>query len=149
MENNQYYIDRLEKKSVKPTSIRLLVFKAMVEAEHPVSLLDLETILETVDKSTIFRTLNTFLAHHLIHDIEDGSGSLKYEICSGENACSIDDMHTHFYCEVCHCTFCFKGIHIPVVNLPEGFDMHSINYMAKGICRDCTRQRRQANKQPI
>lgn len=74
MENNQYYIDRLEKKSVKPTSIRLLVFKAMVEAEHPVSLLDLETILETVDKSTIFRTLNTFLAHHLIHDIEDAAG---------------------------------------------------------------------------
>lgn len=138
MESNRHYIERLEKKGVKPTAVRILVFKAMAEAERPVSLLDLETMLETVDKSTIFRTLNAFLAHHVIHDIEDGSGSLKYEVCTNEEACSIDDMHTHFYCEVCHRTFCFRGIHIPVVSLPEGFEMQSINYMVKGICRECS-----------
>lgn len=140
METNQHYIDRLEKKGVKPTAVRILVFKAIAEAGSPVSLLDLETRLETVDKSTIFRSLNVFLAHHVVHDIEDGSGSLKYEACTGEETCSIDDMHTHFYCEVCHHTFCFRGIHIPVIHLPDGFEMHGINYMVKGICRECARK---------
>lgn len=135
---NQYHITRLEKKGVKPTAVRILVFKAMEEAQCPVSLLDLENLLETVDKSTIFRTLNVFLSHHLIHDIEDGSGSLKYEVCSNEETCSVDDMHIHFYCEKCHRTFCFRGIHVPVVHLPEGFDMHGINYMVKGVCRECS-----------
>ena len=137
-----HYITRMEKKGVKPTAVRILVFRAIEEAQHPVSLLDLENLLETVDKSTIFRTLNTFLAHRLIHDIEDGSGSLKYEVCSNEDTCSVDDMHTHFYCEICHRTFCFRGIHVPVVHLPEGFDMHSINYMIKGVCEECSRKMR-------
>ena len=76
METNQHYIDRLEKKGVKPTAVRILVFKAIAEAGSPVSLLDLETRLETVDKSTIFRSLNVFLAHHVVHDILDLCGSL-------------------------------------------------------------------------
>lgn len=101
------------------------------------SLIELETLLGTVDRSTIFRTLNHFLAHHMVHDIEDGSGSLKYEVCPDEDTCTVDDMHTHFYCEVCHRTFCFPSIHIPVVDLPEGFRLHSINYMVKGVCREC------------
>lgn len=137
-ENNRHYVEWLEKKGVKPTAVRILVLKAMMKTSSPVSLADLEGLLETVDKSTIFRTLHLFLLHHVVHDIEDGSGSLKYEVCPDEEACSVDDMHTHFYCEVCHRTFCFRSIRIPVVALPEGFDMHSINYIVKGVCRECS-----------
>ena len=54
MGTNQHYITRLEKKGVKPTAVRILVFRALEEAQLPVSLLDLENLLETVDKSTIF-----------------------------------------------------------------------------------------------
>ena len=122
---------------MKPTAVRILVVKAMEEAQRPVSLLYLANLLETVDKSTIFRTLNVFLSHHLIHDIEDGSGSLKYEVCSNEETCSVDDMHIHFYCEKCHRKLCFRGINVPVVHLPEGFDMNGINYMAKGVGMEC------------
>lgn len=137
MDSNQAYIERLEKKGIKPTSIRILILRAMMRVSYAVSLADLEDELDTVDKSTIFRTLTLFLSHHLIHGIEDGSGSLKYEVCSSECICSVDDMHTHFYCERCHRTFCFKRIQIPVIDLPDGFVMESINYMVKGICSDC------------
>ena len=47
-------------------------------------------------------------------------------------------MHTHFYCEVCHRTFCLKTIGVPVVDLPAGFVTHSINYIVKGICDKCS-----------
>lgn len=137
MDSNQVYIERLEKKNIKPTSMRILILRAMMDVPYAVSLADLEDKLDTVDKSTIFRTLTLFLSRHLIHGIEDGSGSLKYEVCSSECECSVDDMHTHFYCEKCHRTFCFKRIQIPVIDLPEGFVMESINYMVKGICSDC------------
>ena len=109
----------------------------MMSAPFAVSLSDLNEMLGTVDKSTIFRTLTLFLGQHVIHAIEDGSGSLKYEVCSNECSCTINDMHTHFYCERCHRTFCFKNIQIPVIDLPEGFTMQSINYMVKGICANC------------
>ena len=137
MEQNRLYIERLEKKGVKPTALRILILRAMMDAQYAMSLSELEELLDTVDKSTIFRTLTLFLSHHLIHGIEDGSGSLKYEVCGNECSCSVDDMHTHFYCEKCHRTFCFKGISIPVIELPEGFRMESINYMVKGTCAGC------------
>ena len=79
------------------------------------SLLDLENELDTVDKSTIYRTITLFLAHHLIHGIDDGTGSLKYAVCSNDCNCEVDDLHTHFYCENCHRTFCMKSIHVPIV----------------------------------
>ena len=135
--DEQYYIYRLEKKNVKPTALRLLILRTMMNSPFAVSLTDLSEMLVTVDKSTIFRTLTLFLGQHVIHAIEDGSGSLKYEVCSSECNCTVNDMHTHFYCERCHRTFCFKNIQIPVIPLPEGFTMQSINYMVKGICSNC------------
>ena len=127
----------MAQRGIKPTPNRTLVLRAMLAAARPVSLPELETMLETMDKSSIFRVLGLFARHHLVHAIEDGSGTSKYEACHGERECTLDDMHTHFYCESCRQTFCFPAIHIPPVTLPEGFVMTSINYMVKGICARC------------
>lgn len=127
----------LEQRGIKPTAIRLLVLKTLSHTNRAFSLLDLEERLVTVDRSSIFRTITLFLGHHLIHAIDDGSGSLKYALCGTECNCEIDDLHTHFYCEECHRTFCLKKTHVPQVALPEGFTMHSINYVIKGLCSDC------------
>jgi Fur family ferric uptake transcriptional regulator len=128
---------RLEEKGVRPTVNRILVLRALSEYSHPVSLGDLEGRIGTLDKSSIFRVLNLFAEHHIVHSIEDGSGSLKYEICKGEHECTLSDMHVHFYCEGCHQTFCFEDSPIPAVPLPEGFEVSAINYMVKGLCPRC------------
>ena len=130
-------IERLEKKGVRVTSIRILVLNALMNASGTMSLGDLESVLETVDKSSIFRTLELFVKKHVVHAIDDGSGSVKYEVCEGEDECTLADMHTHFYCEACHRTFCLKDISAPIVSLPQGFQANSINYIIKGICPEC------------
>ena len=135
--DSQRCIERLERKGVRATSIRILVLDALMKASGTMSLADLETDLETVDKSSIFRTLEIFEKHHLVHSIDDGTGSVKFEFCEGKDDCTIADMHTHFYCEKCHRTFCLKDISAPLVDLPEGFSARSVNYIIKGICPDC------------
>lgn len=132
------YLDKLAKREIKPTAIRLLILKNMMEAGRAVSLLDLENILDTVDKSTISRTITLFLSHHLIHSIDDGSGSWKYAVCDDSCNCVLKDLHSHFYCEKCHRTFCLEKIHIPVIDLPKGFTLNSVNYVVKGICAECS-----------
>lgn len=127
----------LEKKGVKPTPNRLLVLKGLLDAGRPVSLSELEIILDSVDRSSIFRVLSLFAAHHVVHEMEDGSGMMKYEVCSGVDGCSLDDMHVHFHCEVCGTTYCLKDMRIPDVELPDGFSMESVNFMIKGICPAC------------
>ena len=122
--DEKLYLKKLALREIKPTAIRLLILRTMMQHKEAFSLLDLENDLDTVDKSTIYRTITLFLTHHLIHAIDDGSGSLKYAVCS--NAC-----------EKCHRTFCLKSIHIPMVTLPQGFTVNSVNYVLKGLCADC------------
>ncbi len=134
-------LKKLASRDVKPTPNRLLVLEAIMSASSPVSLADLEAILETVDRSSIFRTLNLFMSRHLVHVIDDGSGPLKYEVCMGEEECSVVDMHVHFSCEKCHKTICLSSTPIPPVALPDGFVMSSANYIVKGICGDCMKKK--------
>jgi Fur family ferric uptake transcriptional regulator len=43
----------------------------------------------------------------------------------------------HFFCEKCHKTFCLHGTPLPAVNIPEGFQVNSANYMLIGVCEKC------------
>ncbi|MFA6872015.1 MAG: transcriptional repressor [Bacteroidaceae bacterium] len=138
MDKNAIYEQLLKENGIKPTAIRLLIFKEMHQFDHTFSLQDIETVLDTVDKSTVFRTIIVLEEHNLIHRIEDGSGSMKYCICHNDGNCKTDEMHCHFYCEKCHQTFCLDYIHIPKVEVAPGFIVRHVNYVMKGICPTCS-----------
>lgn len=57
------FINLLEEREIKPTAIRVLVLKAMLEFDRAFSLSDLEFQLDTVDKSSISRTIHIFHEH--------------------------------------------------------------------------------------
>lgn len=137
--------EKLLSHQVRPTANRELVLRLIAESDRAVSLSDIETALETVDKSTISRILNLFLEHHLLHAIEDGSGSVKYELCGGKYEHSVQDMHPHFYCEQCHRTFCMQSVTIPPVEVPRGYVVNSVNYVLKGLCSDCDKKHHPAH----
>lgn len=137
MYDEQFYLDKLKHRGIRPTATRLLILRNMMRGDEAVSLPDMERYLPTVDKSTISRTLSLFLLNRLVHVIDDGSGSLKYAVRSDDCDCSVEDEHAHFYCTSCHRTFCLKHIAVPVVDLPPGFTLSSINYVLKGLCPEC------------
>lgn len=138
-------ISLLEQRGIKPTAVRLLVLAALERADCALSLTELEARMGTVDKSSIFRSLTLFLAHHLVHVVEDGTGMQKYALCSPDCHCGeehhagLSDLHTHFRCERCHRTFCLRGLPVPSVPLPEGFTLTSANYVLVGICPECAK----------
>lgn len=132
-------IERILKEGgVNPTAVRMLVYKCLSEAEVPMSLSDIEVALESVDKSTISRTLSTFKEHHLIHCFNDGSGSFKFEVCRSGDHHSHDDRHVHFRCTECGVTTCLTSIAVPEVELPQGYIAREINYVISGVCSNCT-----------
>ncbi|MDN3706948.1 transcriptional repressor [Myroides ceti] len=130
--------NKLLKRDIKPTSVRLLILKSMTEFKTAFSLTDLETALETVNKSTIFRTLHLFLEKLLIHTIDDGSGSMKYSICSDDCMCTLGELHVHFTCNKCKNTYCLESISIPSIQLPEQFLLQNVNFVMKGLCSKCS-----------
>ena len=124
---------------IKPTANRIVVARTLAAAERPMSLTELEYKILSIDKSGVFRALTLFREHHLVHVIEDGGDGVRYELChSHDGHAEADDQHVHFYCERCHRTFCLTDMPIPTVILPAGYELHDINYMAKGLCPECS-----------
>ena len=109
MEENNI-TERMQEKGVKPTSNRILIMKTLIKESRPMSLSDIEETLPTMDKSSIFRVLSIFLKHHIVHSFEDGRGILNYELCTHRGICNNSEAHIHFYCKLCHKSFCMKDI---------------------------------------
>lgn len=136
--NTEILEKRLEDRGIRPTAIRILILKEMLAIPQAFSLMDLEERCDTIDKSTIFRTLTLFHNKMMIHSIDDGSGSMKYSLCAANCTCSGSASHVHFSCHICNKTYCLTNIAIPKLNLPAGFEYEDANFVLKGICKNCT-----------
>lgn len=127
----------LEEHGVKATPNRLLVARALANAGRPLSLMELEAQLETIDKSAIFRTLGAFKDAHLVHVLEDSGEGVRYELCHSHHDDHDDDVHVHFYCTKCHRTYCLEDTPVPPVQVPQGYEVESVSYLLKGVCPEC------------
>lgn len=160
---------------IRPTANRTMIVRVLLDAGRPLSMAEVEEALETVDKSIISRTFAALKEKHLLHTIEDGSDSVKYEICRGHGRSNSNghgnedngnggnkgtegnegnggnegtetetdnDAHVHFHCECCGRTWCFEELQVPQVQYPAGFELHFVNYMAKGVCPECVNRQK-------
>lgn len=136
MEEN-HLIRLLEDHGVKPTANRIVIARALAEAGRPMSMTELEDVVETIDKSNVFRALQAFREARLVHVLEDTGDGVRYELCHSRHDDRDDDVHVHFYCEKCHRTFCLEDTPVPPVSIPEGYEVSTVSYLLKGICREC------------
>ena len=129
-------VSLMQAHGVKPTSNRILILRALLGAGRPLSMTEIETELESVDKSIISRTLSAFREARLLHVLADGD-SIRYEVChcAAENEDS--DRHVHFHCTRCGRTFCLEELPVPAVTMPAGYRAEHVNFIVEGICPNC------------
>ena len=133
--------ETLHNAGVRVTAVRLMVWRQIRHGVDGVfSLADLEAALPTVDRSTLFRTLTLLSDSHMLHNVDDGSGSQKYCVCHHDDTRQCTG-HVHLTCRQCHRTFCLSGTAIPQVPLPTGFVAEETEYVVKGICSQCAKKR--------
>lgn len=127
----------LDNVGLRVTAVRLMIWREVRHGFNDAfSLADLEERLPTVDRSTLFRTLALLTEAHLLHEIDDGSGSQKYCVCHLDDTRHCEG-HVHLTCRVCHRTFCLSNVRIPPVALPDGFVTEETEYVVKGVCKNC------------
>ena len=98
----------LQSSGIKPTTMRLLVLKKLMEQSYA------------------------------IHTIDDGTGQLKYALCQEGCTCSPQDLHTHFHCTKCQKTYCLNDMALPAISLPNKFSLKHINLTLNGFCDKCS-----------
>ncbi|MDR5591877.1 MULTISPECIES: transcriptional repressor [unclassified Christiangramia] len=132
---------RLDDNGVRPTAMRILIYKYMAEKEVAVGLTDIENAFAKADRTTLYRTLKTFEEKGIVHQIDDGSNISKYALCEPGCNCELEqDLHLHFHCNNCDETVCLTEQKIPHINLPDGYIAEDANLVIKGICEKCSGQ---------
>ncbi len=131
----------LKSKNIRVTAMRLLVFQLLSEKEVAVALSDIEKAFEKSDRTTLYRTIKTFEENDIVHQIDDGTGIIKYALCEQDCNCEIEtDLHLHFRCNYCEQTICLTDHKIPQIKIPDGFVAENVNLVVKGICDKCNKK---------
>ena len=73
----------LRSHGIRPTANRIILLRALSAADSSLTLSELEHRIQSIDKSGLSRALSLFRQCHLVHDVEDGDGSVRYELCTG------------------------------------------------------------------
>jgi Fur family ferric uptake transcriptional regulator len=137
-------IEILKKRKLKVTPSRLEALRIIMESHEALSFPALEKMLPKLDRSTIFRTLSTFLKESIIHTVPDTEGKLKYAF-SFQGATNCQE-HIHFTCLACHNTCCLPGNEAPVIHLPEGYEYAYTNLLVHGVCNNCNQAKTVASQ---
>jgi len=131
---------RLKSHGLRITESRRSIVEIFCSHEHALSYSDiLDDLDEGFDRVTLYRTIKTFEENGLIHVIPDTEGDPKYALCSSN--CSSEqhnDSHMHFKCKVCNITWCIEDQEVPRVNLPDGFNLETVNLIVEGRCKKCS-----------
>ncbi|WP_417884946.1 Fur family transcriptional regulator [Zunongwangia sp.] len=128
----------LKNKEIRPTAVRLLVYKFMAEESLAMSLSDIESAFDKTERTTLFRSLKLFEEKGLVHKIEDGTGVAKFALQTDGKDSVSDKLHLHFHCSCCGETQCLTNQTIPNINLPKGFKATDANLVVKGLCDKCS-----------
>lgn len=128
----------LKKYNLRSTGTRNEVLKVLLLNDgKAIAHQHLEASLDDSDRVTLYRTLKKFEEKGLIHQVHDGSGTIKYAIC--HEACNhIEhfDNHAHFYCNQCKETICLDDVNADF-NAPNGYQLNETHILMKGLCSKC------------
>jgi Fe2+ or Zn2+ uptake regulation protein len=140
MKSNDELKGLLAEKSLRVTEPRLEILKVLKTCSKPVTIAEIHSKIKNrkIDLATVYRTINSFLEHKLITDIDFKDEFKRYEL--------IHDRHHHHHvvCRECKkiedLEFCFSH-EIEKLLSKKGYSevTHSIEFF--GVCGDCRKHK--------
>ena len=125
----------LAEQSYRVTKGRVQVFKILQEASRPLSTSNLIEQLPQINKTSIYRTIETFLALGIITSIPHG-WKQRYELSE-----PFKPHHHHLHCTHCGQLSTIRSIQleslIQSISSDQNFRAINHHFEINGICHDC------------
>ena len=125
---------KLSEHNIHPSFQRIKVLEYLMQNQcHPTAeqiFSDLQLVIPTLSKTTIYNTLNKFADAGLIKVLNIEDNEARFDI--------ITETHGHFKCEKCGTIYNFK-VDVDTVGAEElkGFITTDRNVYFKGVCPKC------------
>lgn len=128
----------LKEHNIRVSHQRLLILDYLLcNDTHPTAdeiFKDLKSKDPVLSQATVYNTLNLFVDHNLISELDFNQPSKRYEFYSFN--------HSHFLCENCGKIL---DLNIKEEDLQfkelEKFDVNNIEVIARGICPSCDKEK--------
>ena len=118
--------EKIAKNGFRLTAPRKKILTVFAQQRHPISFEEYAAIDPAIDKSTFYRTMQTFESANIISGIESAEGKRYFEL--------LESVHPHFICHLCHTITCLESQ--PMVS-PQGYQIDSVIF--KGTCPQCSK----------
>ena len=136
----------LQKSGLRPTKVRLEVYRLLVATAAPLSHTDVAARLKGArDRVTIYRALDALAAHGLVHTVSFPDRIRRFAACVEHppHAEAHSDGHAHFICNNCAATLCVgrKKTLLTAVQrwLPKPYRITGLDVLLYGLCPRCRR----------
>ena len=126
----------LKSHNLRITDGRIDILEFMLRENKTLSIKDLEKEFKSLDRVTLYRTLNSFTENGLLHKIPDDSGHATYGLC--HDTCDSKNHyhdHIHFKCNECGTIECLDQ-NVPSFKVP-GYLVKATDVILKGVCKTC------------
>lgn len=136
--DQRYWTDRLHKAGLRVTRSRLDVIQSLTASPVPSSALDVLSSLSgrSLDRVTVYRTLNSLVDHGLAHRIDPGDRVWRYGLLGDAHT-----EHAHFVCDECGNISCLEDATIRVSikgsKESERFKVTQRDVYLHGTCEKC------------
>jgi len=137
----------LKSNGLKRTTARELILQALAKAGRPLSHQDLlkhRKLRDSLDRVTVYRTLETLVEAGLLHRIQGTDGAWRF--CRHESDEKCGGNHIHFLCSTCSQMFCLPEQPLPWVLAPEGAMVTSKQLVVHGYCSACLSKLRKTER---
>ncbi|MFK7966264.1 MAG: Fur family transcriptional regulator [Burkholderiaceae bacterium] len=133
------------------TRARVATLNALLDSPVALShheVLDrLDTAGETIDRVTVYRTLEWLVQVQLAHRVSSKSRAWHFSAhASGHH----DEAHAHFECRACQRVYCIESASPPTSpSVPSGFKVEQAMLKLEGTCANCAGGRSEKKKRAV
>lgn len=126
----------MRRAKIKITHTRIAVLRCLIDAGRPLSHTDIQKLLDDVDRVTIYRALDTFVAADVAHQVQGIDGAWRFCVHTREGD-TCPGGHAHFMCTECGEVVCLTDQMIQRVDVPDGCTIAGKQLVVYGSCERC------------
>lgn len=128
----------LKTNKLSKTKGRQEILKILYQSNFPLSGKDIaDSLVNAVDRTTVYRTLNTFEEKKLVHKVL-ADNVWRYVLSPTQDELK---EHVHFKCVRCCRLICLPEVEVTDFQLPAGYKKLENNILITGICKACSKHK--------
>jgi Fur family ferric uptake transcriptional regulator/Fur family zinc uptake transcriptional regulator len=141
----------IKQSGLKRTAAREAILESLGIAGRPLTHLEiLKRCKKTasLDRVTVYRTLETLLEAGLLHRIQGTDGTLRFCRHKADSSGKCAGNHIHFLCVKCSSMSCLPEQPLPWIKAPRGALIYSKQLVVQGHCAACVAKEKATGAKP-